>query len=150
VISKYTNNAARAGRAAASTETRESPSMKVVSSICRVRTLDTHDLVDVTEGVEQAVAAAGVSAGRVTVTVPSPTCAVVVNERETGLLADIGATLDRMTARDNGASPVSVGSRSAVLPVVGGRVHLGMWQRLLLVELEGPGERSLTVQVVGD
>jgi thiamine phosphate synthase YjbQ (UPF0047 family) len=123
--------------------------MKAMSSICRVRTLDAHDLVDVTENIEQAVAGAGISAGRVIVSAPGSSCAIVVNERETGLLADIGAALDRMRA-GNGSHAVSVGSPSAVLPVVDGRVHLGMWQRLLLVELEGPAERSLNVQIVGD
>jgi thiamine phosphate synthase YjbQ (UPF0047 family) len=55
-----------------------------------------------------------------------------------------------MRGTGNGLSPVSIGSPSAVLPVVDGRVHLGMWQRLLLVELEGPRERSLNVQIVGE
>jgi secondary thiamine-phosphate synthase enzyme len=131
-------------------ETRESPSMKATNRICRVRTLDTHDLVDVTERIQQAVADAEIPAGRVIVSARTPGCAIVVNEKETGLLADIGAALDRMRAAGNGSSPVSVGSPSAVLPVVDGRVHLGMWQRLLLVELEGPGERPLDVQIVGD
>ena len=124
--------------------------MKTKSSTHRVRTADAHQLIDVTDEVERAVTEAGISAGRVLVAAPYPACAVVVNERETGLLADIGAALDRMRERGNGLSSVSVGSPSAVLPVVDGKVHLGMWQRLLLIELEGPGERALTVQVVGD
>jgi secondary thiamine-phosphate synthase enzyme len=124
--------------------------MKAINRICRVRTLDTHDLVDVTDSIEQAVAGAEISAGRVIVSASAPGCAIVVNEKETGLLADISAALDRMRAAGNGSSPVSVGSPSAVLPLVDGRVHLGMWQRLLLVEFEGPAERSLNVQIVGD
>jgi secondary thiamine-phosphate synthase enzyme len=140
----------REAQTVASMETRESLSMKAINRICHVRTIDTHDLVDVTEKIEQAVADALISAGRVIVSVSAPACAIVVNEKETGLLADIGAALDRMRAAGNGSSPVSVGSPSAVLPLVDGRVHLGMWQRLLLVELEGPAERSLNVQIVGD
>jgi thiamine phosphate synthase YjbQ (UPF0047 family) len=131
-------------------ETWESPSMKAINRICRVRTLDAHDLVDVTEKIEQAVADVEMSAGRIIVSTSAPGCAIVVNEKETGLLADIGAALDRLRAAGNGSSPVSVGSPSAVLPLVDGRVHLGMWQRLLLVELEGPAERSLNLQIVGD
>src|SRR5919106_1897036 len=72
----------RQAQAAASFQTRESPSMKANSSIYRVRTLGVHDLVDVTEKIEQAVAAAEISAGRVIVSAPGSGCAIVVNERE--------------------------------------------------------------------
>ena len=105
--------------------------------------------VDVTDQVQAAVGGCGVSDGRVTIVRPDDGCALVVNERERGLHADVQATIQRL-ASTNGAGPPPVGSASLVLPIVGGRVHLGTWQRILMLELSEPQERSLLVQVVGE
>ncbi len=37
---------------------------------------------------------------------------------------------------------------SNCLPVSGGQVELGTWQRIMLVELDGPRDRRVTVTVV--
>jgi len=37
---------------------------------------------------------------------------------------------------------------STCLPVSGGQVELGTWQRIMLIELDGPRERRVTVTVV--
>ena len=38
---------------------------------------------------------------------------------------------------------------SETVPVVDGRLHLGTWQRVFLVELDGPRRREVVVQVMG-
>jgi thiamine phosphate synthase YjbQ (UPF0047 family) len=38
---------------------------------------------------------------------------------------------------------------SETLHVVGGRLQLGRWQRLLLLELDGPRERELSLLALG-
>jgi thiamine phosphate synthase YjbQ (UPF0047 family) len=43
-----------------------------------------------------------------------------------------------------------LGSSSVVLPATDGRLRLGVWQRVLLVELEAPQQRRIVVQVVGE
>jgi thiamine phosphate synthase YjbQ (UPF0047 family) len=43
-----------------------------------------------------------------------------------------------------------IGSTSVVIPAVDGRLRLGTWQRVLLVELDEPARRSFLVQVVGE
>jgi thiamine phosphate synthase YjbQ (UPF0047 family) len=35
------------------------------------------------------------------------------------------------------------------LPILGRRIHLGRWQRIFLVELDGPKARQVTVQIMG-
>lgn len=103
--------------------------------------------VDVTDEVQEAVSGCGISDGRVTVAREDSGCALVVNEQERGLHADVQATIQRLA---NGAGPPPVGSATLVLPVVAGRVHLGTWQRILMLELAEPRERSLLIQVVGE
>ena len=105
--------------------------------------------VDVTDDVQAAVAESAVNEGRVTIMRPAPGCTLIVNEQEKGLHADVQATIRRL-GLENGSGSPPVGSASLVLPVVGGRVHLGTWQRILMLELEEPQPRPLVVQVVGE
>ncbi len=117
---------------------------------CTLKTADRFDFVDITDDVQDVVRSSGVAGGRVTVFSPSDRCPIVVNERESGLLEDIKRALDRVGRGEEGAALSTIGSKSVVLPVVGGKVRLGTWQRLLLFELEGSHERSVVVQVVGE
>ena len=106
------------------------------------------EFIDITADVERAVATSGLGAGHVTVSAP-PGCAIVVNEFESGLLGDLKRTVRDLRTRSD-RSPTSVGSISIVLPADEGRLLLGRWQRLLLVELEKATHRSVGVQVVGE
>ena len=106
------------------------------------------DFVDITADVESALAGCGIGAGHVFVSSPDG-CAVVVNESESGLLADLKEAFGRL----GGDSP-AVRSRpvatSVALPAADGRLRLGVWQRVLLVELDEPNERAVDIQIVGD
>jgi secondary thiamine-phosphate synthase enzyme len=90
----------------------------------------------------------GLSDGLVNVFVPHATAGLALMELGSGSDADLLATLDRLLPRENryrhahgapghGADhllPVLV-SPSLNLPVLGGRVTLGTWQSLVLVDL---------------
>jgi thiamine phosphate synthase YjbQ (UPF0047 family) len=101
--------------------------------------------VDITGEIDGAVEQSGIRDGQVTVFVPEGSCALIVNELESGLLADIDRALKRVS--DHGPA---IGSASVVLPAMGGRLRLGTWQRVLLVELEGAARRSVLIQIVGE
>lgn len=123
--------------------------MLMHSTTCEAAAPTLLGFVDITEQVQAAVTSSEVTDGRVTVLRSEPGCTLVVNEQEKGLHADVQATIRRLELAD-GAGPPPVGSASLVLPVVGGRVHLGTWQRILMLELEQPRPRPLVVQVVGE
>ena len=106
------------------------------------------DFVDVTDAIIEAVETSGVNHGRATVFAADDSCAIMVNERESGLLSDIKKTIERL-AGSNGSRSV-VGSSSVVLPVVDGKLRLGTWQRVLLVEFDQASERSLDIHVIGE
>ena len=59
-----------------------------------------------------------------------------LNEHEQGLWKDLRATLERLEKEQPDERRASLGSTSIVLPAVDGKLYLGPWQRLLLVELE--------------
>ena len=90
----------------------------------------------------------GLGDGLVNVFVPHATAGLALMELGSGSDADLLATLDRLLPRENGYRhahgarghgadhllPVLV-SPSVTLPVLAGRVTLGTWQSLVLVDL---------------
>lgn len=114
---------------------------------CTAQTSAPPDFVDITDVVSGALSDSGIRNGQVTVFVPGSGSSILVNERETGLLEDLKTAIERL----RGAWPRSViGSTSVVLPAFEGRLGLGMWQRVLLVELDEPAAREVVVQVLGE
>jgi secondary thiamine-phosphate synthase enzyme len=113
-------------------------------------TLGALDFVDVTDEVESRLRDSGIREGMVTVFAPDQACVLVVNERESGLIADIRETLTRLESSEVAAQRAMLGSSSVVLPATEGRLRLGVWQRVLLIELEAPQERKIVVQIVGE
>ena len=132
------------------------------------------ELVDVTDAVSAAVAGSGIDRGCAQVFCPHTSCGLSVTELEDGLHADLRTLLDELAPPDrayhhddlvrrtqnlepgerpNGWSHLRallVTQPSVVLPVVGGELRLGTWQRLFLVELDGPRlVRRLHVQAWG-
>ena len=103
--------------------------------------------VDVTRDVESFVAGKG-SDGLVNVFVPHATAGVVVMETGSGSESDLEDALDRLLPRDDryrhshgspghGADHVLPAflAPSVSIPVVGGRMQLGTWQSVVLVDL---------------
>ena len=117
---------------------------------CTTQTKDVPGFVDLTDDIQRAVIASGISDGQVTILSPHTTCAIVVNERESGLLEDIKRTIRRLNSNGAGRDAGSVGATSVVLPAVDGELRLGTWQRVLLVELGEPSERSVVIHIVGE
>ena len=115
---------------------------------CHATTSAPPDFVDLTDDIVAAVGRCAIAQGRVTVFSPDERCAILVNERESGLLQDIKGALSRMSNGSGTDAPV--GSSSVVLPVVDGQLKLGTWQRVLLVELDRPSRRTVSVQIVGE
>ena len=139
----------------------------------RVATGRAMEFIDLTERVEALVAGAGIHAGLVNIQSLHTTTAIVVNEHEPLLLDDFDALLartapsdalyrhDDMDVRTVNLAP---GERpngharcralllpsSALLNIAEGRVQLGRWQRIFLVELDGPRDREVSVLVFGE
>jgi secondary thiamine-phosphate synthase enzyme len=139
----------------------------------RVATGQPIEFIDLTVRIEALAAAAGIHAGLVNVQSLHTTTAIIVNEHEPLLLVDFGDLLARAAPRhapyrhnDPNARniPLPPGERPnahahcqalllgsfASLNFADGRLQLGRWQRVFLVELDGPREREVSVLVLGD
>jgi secondary thiamine-phosphate synthase enzyme len=118
---------------------------------CETKTKAAPSFVDLTEEIQKALGESGISDGQVTVFSPDTTCALLVNERESGLLEDIKRAIVRLSPNgDDTRRAGMLGATSVVLPAVDGQLRLGMWQRVLLVELRAPSQRSIVIQIVGE
>jgi secondary thiamine-phosphate synthase enzyme len=130
--------------------------------------------VDVTDDLRRAIKDAGVSEGLAVAFCAHTTAALVINEWEDGALEDFRARLRQLVPdavayshddlarrtqnlqegheRPNGRSHVAqmlLGGSSHSIPVAGGEPLLGVWQRLLLLELDEPKERRIVFHVFG-
>lgn len=111
-------------------------------------TPDPPGFVDITEFVEQVLLDTQIETGRVLIN-SDQGCPIVVNELERGLVADVQRIVKHL--QESGSEHAGrIGSSSVVLPAEKGRLRLGVWQRILLLELERPCARSVSIQVMGD
>jgi secondary thiamine-phosphate synthase enzyme len=123
---------------------------------------DAHDL---TEAVTAAVTESGIAAGVVTVFVVGSTAAVTTIEFEPGAVADLNRLFEQLAPRrgdyqhhlrwgdDNGSSHVRAAllGPSLTVPFAGGRLLVGTWQQILLLELDTRArKREVVFQIVGE
>jgi secondary thiamine-phosphate synthase enzyme len=116
-------------------------------------------MIDVTDRVAAIVERSGVRAGLCHVFVPHATAAIVVNENDDpNLCTDVLHALTRLVPDGvwlhdridgNGAAHIQAAilGPSETLPVDEGRLLLGTWQAIMLVELDGPRHRQVIVTV---
>ena len=120
------------------------------------------DIVDITAEVQAAVTAAAVEDGRALAFVRGSTAAITTMEFEPGGVADLREMLERLipTEGDYAHNRLNHDSNShahqratligpsETIPVVGGRLALGTWQQLVLIDFDDrPRERTVVVQV---
>jgi secondary thiamine-phosphate synthase enzyme len=121
------------------------------------------DVIDITAEVQQVVADGPVTDGLVTAFVRGSTAAVTTMEFEPGGVADLRALLDRLVPAEgdyehnrlnhdtnsHAHQRASLIGASEQVPVVGGRLTLGTWQQLVLIDFDDrPRDRTVVVQVV--
>jgi secondary thiamine-phosphate synthase enzyme len=140
----------------------------------RIETRRAQEFIDITERVEGLVQSHDIHLGVVNVQTLHTTTALVVNEHEVELLEDFAAVLGRLAPvgrryrHDHAVPPVGerrpeearpnghahcrslVLSSSMCLNVLDGWLALGRWQRLFLVELDGPRDRELSIVMLGE
>jgi secondary thiamine-phosphate synthase enzyme len=122
------------------------------------------DVIDLTQGVHSVLEASGVETGVVSVFVPGSTAAVTAMEHEPGGVHDLKAALDRLVPAEgayehnrlNNDTNSHAHIRAAIVgpsetvPVREGRLELGTWQQLVLVDFDDrPRQRTVVVQVIG-
>jgi len=129
------------------------------------RTRGHGDMQDLTEAVAHGVTRSGIRTGVAHVSHLGSTGAVGLIEFEPGLRKDLPAVLDRLlppsreyaheqTWHDgNGHSHLqaTILGQSLTVPVADGKLVLGTWQQIFLLECDArPRDRTVVVTVIGD
>ena len=122
-----------------------------------LRTTAKRQMIDLTARVTDIVSETGVDEGLCNVYVTHATAAIVVNENDDpNVCVDVLDLLDRLIPAGvwrhdkvdgNAASHIQAAilGPSETIPVRGGKLLLGTWQAVMLVELDGPRDRRIVV-----
>ena len=137
--------------------------MAVQTAELRFSTQGDGDVVDITGEVARCVGEAGVAEGLVVAFVRGSTAAISTMEYEPGGVHDLQATLERLMpaagdyehnrlnadTNSHAHQRATVVGPSEAVPVIGGRLALGTWQQLVLIDFDDrPRERTVVVQTI--
>jgi secondary thiamine-phosphate synthase enzyme len=137
--------------------------MPVRSSEFSVSTNGDGDVIDLTARITAAVGEMGVDAGLLTAFVRGSTAAVTTMEFEPGGVHDLQRMLERLIptrgdyehnrlnhdTNSHAHQCASLIGASESVPIEGGRLALGTWQQLVLIDFDDrPRERTVVVQVI--
>ncbi|HEX2330063.1 MAG TPA: secondary thiamine-phosphate synthase enzyme YjbQ [Candidatus Angelobacter sp.] len=137
--------------------------MKFHTDYLTFNTKKHREYVHITPQVERIVQASGVRQGLVLVSAMHITAGVYVNDNEEGLIHDIDRWLESLapfredylhhqTGEDNGDSHLKaiLVHHQVILPITGGKLLLGTWQRVFYAEFDGQRAKRVVVAVMGE
>lgn len=128
-------------------------------STLHVKTQEKRQIIDITDKIESLVKNTEAKNGVLTVFAKHTTCAVIISEFENGIIKDILKYINQ--AGPKGPFEHSHGSddhapshilsaligQSRSIPLKQGKLQLGTWQRICLLELDGPREREIEIAI---
>ena len=151
--------------------------MEVFTYDLKVPSNSSPEFIDITDEVADFLKGSGISSGILVVFSRHTTSAIVIQENEPLLLEDFKDMLERASSKDapyrhndfdvrtvhmhenecpNGHSHCQhlVLGSSETIPIIEGKMSLGEWQRIFMVELDGMkgemvGSREVVVQILG-
>jgi secondary thiamine-phosphate synthase enzyme len=129
----------------------------------QVSTRGDADVIEITGGVQEVIDEGSIDEGVITAFVRGSTAAITTMEFEPGGVSDLRDLLDRLVpvvgdyehnrlnhdTNSHAHQRASLVGASEQVPVIGGRLALGTWQQLVLVDFDDrPRDRTVVVQVV--
>jgi secondary thiamine-phosphate synthase enzyme len=138
--------------------------MAVHTSEVAISTGGDADVVDITETVRSAVAQSQIADGQASAFVRGSTVAITTMEFEPGGVQDLQAMLERLIpthgdyehnrlnhdTNSHAHQRASIVGPSEIVPVREGRLALGTWQQLVVIDFDDrPRERTVVIQVIG-
>ena len=147
--------------------------MKVSNKTFGLRTKKEFDFIDLTQEVEKFVTESQIKNGFLNIQTLHTTAPLFLNENEPLLLEDFRTHLEKLSPKEvnyhhndfirravnlcegeckNGHShclALHLPSNLA-LNIIEGKLQLGQWQRIFLVELDKPRQRKVQVQIMGE
>ena len=138
--------------------------MAIHSGELRLSTEGDTDVIDITAGVQRVVDASGIAAGQALAFVGGSTAAITTMEYEPGGVHDLREMVERLIpaegdyehnrlnhdSNSHAHQRASLVGPSLSVPVLAGRLAVGTWQQVVLIDFDDrPRERTVLVQVSG-
>lgn len=142
--------------------------MQIGFETIQLNTGERLQLLDITKRVRDCLLKHPVRNGMLILNALHTTVALFVNEFQTALIEDTKTILSRLVRQGDGyrhddprfsdcdrrnadshLRAMFLG-QNVIVPIQGGEMVLGKWQSIILAELDGPRERSIQVQIVGE
>jgi secondary thiamine-phosphate synthase enzyme len=139
--------------------------MTIVTETVQIRSKGENDMIDITKSTSKAIEGSKLKNGIVTIFIAGSTAAVTTIENEPGLRTDFPKMLSRIAPKNieyehdktwhdgNGHSHVraSLVGPSITVPFKDGRLLLGTWQQIVVVEMDiRQRERKIILQIMGE
>jgi secondary thiamine-phosphate synthase enzyme len=136
--------------------------MAITTTEHQISTGGDADITDLSGVVQAAVSEAGITDGQASAFVRGSTAAITTMELEPGGVHDLRALLDRLIpvagdyehnrlnhdTNSHAHQRASLIGPSEAIPIQNGRLALGTWQQLVLVDFDDrPRERTVVIQV---
>jgi secondary thiamine-phosphate synthase enzyme len=139
--------------------------MTIITKTIQVKSRGENDMIDMTKQTSRLITESKLEEGLVTVFVSGSTAAISTIEYEPGLINDFPDMLSRVVPNDieykhnetwhdgNGHSHIraSLIGPSLTIPFKDGKLMLGMWQQIVLFEMDTRQRtREIIVQIMGE
>jgi secondary thiamine-phosphate synthase enzyme len=145
-------------------------SLRLLHHTLTVKTTQNFEILDITPHLQSWIEQENIQQGQGVFLGQHTTTALVINEHEERLWQDIQTFLEKLVPTDfpylhndlhlrtvPEDEPINAHSHlmalllgtSLTLPIHQGRLALGVYQSILMVELDGPRSRSIVCQVIG-
>ena len=124
----------------------------------RIKTSKKDEVVDITDRVQKVIDEEEIESGVCLIFVKHTTCALTTADLDPGTDKDLLDALRNLLPKLNYRHPhdpkhapdhilSSIIGPSLTVPIVDGKLSLGTWQRVVLVELNGPKEREIEINL---
>lgn len=151
--------------------------MKIIQKMLKVTAKQMLDFIDLTDEVKEEINRQGIKNGIISVFARHTTAAIRINENEKGFKKDFKKLILGLIPKDkyychndlnirtenivcsagatdciNGHSHIQhmfLGA-SETIPIVNGKMALGKWQRIFLIELDKPRIREVLLNIIGE
>ena len=135
--------------------------MEIYQDEFEIETSKRTEVVDITGKIEKIVNKSNIKNGVCLIFLPHATASIILEEAESGLMEDIEKIVQKNFPRgmdyrhdkidDNASSHLASGfiGQSRILPIKNRNLVRGTWQRPMLLELDGPRTRKVSVTILG-
>lgn len=133
--------------------------METVQKVLKIETGRRFQVMDITNQVDEILYKSWIKSGLINIQSLHTTVGIIVNENDLALLQDFKSILQKTVPADGNFQHSNNGQAhcqamllpsSVTLGVEKGKIVLGKWQRILLIELDEPRTRQIAVNIIGE